>query len=223
MFPSHSLTVENILSIGLVEVSDFLKSAGTLSLCRVRISSKASRRESAADSLMPLSHLSNSLSIWYASSYEFYSRAVLKRLWASFLYFLARWLWMFLSLWIVHLWCRSFLPKRSFKALIMTLPPSVIHMIPLERTSPLMSISDRRDSQISWFSVAPCQKPKACLRPSLSIHRATTKASPALLIVSMKMAKGVMEERSLSLNSASFLAVTSTMCRERDVGETPKA
>jgi hypothetical protein len=41
MFFSQSLTVENMLSMGFVEVSVFLKRAGTLSLWRVRISSNA--------------------------------------------------------------------------------------------------------------------------------------------------------------------------------------
>src|SRR4030067_265101 len=68
IFPSQSRTVENMLSMGFVQVSVFLNRAGILSRWSVRISSKASRRESAADSLIPLSHFSNSRSIRLASS-----------------------------------------------------------------------------------------------------------------------------------------------------------
>jgi predicted transcriptional regulator len=44
----------------LVEWRVFLSKPGTFSRCSVRISSNASRSESAADSLMPLSHFSMS-------------------------------------------------------------------------------------------------------------------------------------------------------------------
>src|SRR3990167_3230765 len=68
MFLSQSLTLENILSIGLVECNVFLRRPGTFNRCSVRISSIASNNESAADSFIPLNHFSNSKSICRASA-----------------------------------------------------------------------------------------------------------------------------------------------------------
>ena len=55
-------------------------------------------------------------------------------------------------------------------------PPSVTQRIRLESFNPRRSNSSSNSSQISWFSVAPSQKPRGSFFPSRSTPSATTNA-----------------------------------------------
>ena len=55
-------------------------------------------------------------------------------------------------------------------------PPSVTQRTCLESFNPRLSSSDSSSSQISWFSVAPSQKPRGSFFPSRSTPSATTNA-----------------------------------------------
>ena len=80
------------------------------------------------------------------------------------------------SLCKVHRWWMSFLPYRSLSALMIPPPPSVTQRTRLESFNPRRSSSDSSSSQISWFSVAPSQKPRGSFFPSRSTPSATTNA-----------------------------------------------
>ena len=124
------------------------------------------------------------------------------------------------SLCKVHRWWMSFLPYRS-SALMIPPPPSVTQRIRLESFNP-RSNSSSNSSQISWFSVAPSQKP----RGSFFLH-GPRRARPRTPDRRGGPCLGTREERKLFETAPGTASAASPSPRpdggDTELGVTPKA